>query len=93
MIARATLIVACTGLFVLQALAQTEISALFRQLESRKTTDSAAAELLQLGRSDPKARRYLAIHLPPLIAGDHRPQTDHEFAVSGLPLWTPCIFP
>ncbi|MGO9591681.1 MAG: HEAT repeat domain-containing protein [Candidatus Acidiferrales bacterium] len=73
------LIAACIGLFVLQVLAQTQISALFRQLESRKTTDSAAAQLLQLGRSDPKARHYLAIHLPPLIAGDHRPETDNEF--------------
>jgi HEAT repeat protein len=76
---RATLVAACIGLFVLPALAQTEISALFRQLESRKTTDSARAQLLQLGRSDPKARRYLAIHLPPLIAGDPRSQTDNEF--------------
>jgi hypothetical protein len=73
------LIAASVGLFALPLSVQTPVSALLRQLESARTTDSAEAQLLQLGRSDPKARRYLAIHLPPLIAGDHRPQTDNEF--------------
>jgi len=61
---------ASIGLLFRPALAQTKVSDLLRQLESRKTTDSAKAQLLQLGRSDSKARRYLATHLPSLIAAD-----------------------
>lgn len=68
------------GFFVLPVLPQTKVSDLFRQLESRRTTDSARTQLLQLGRSDPKARQYLAIHLPPLIAADPRnSDPGHEF--------------
>jgi hypothetical protein len=69
------LMAASIGLSVLPLFAQTQVSALLRQLESRKTTDSAKAQLLQLGRSDPKARQYLAIHLPLLIAA--RPESPH----------------
>ena len=68
------------GLFVPPLSAQTQVSALLQQLESRRTTDSARTQLLQLGRSDPKARQYLAIHLPLLIAADPRnPDPSHEF--------------
>jgi hypothetical protein len=71
----AILIAASIGLSVMPLLAQTQVSVLLRQLESRKTTDSAKAQLLQLGHSDPKARQYLAIHLPLLIAA--RPERPH----------------
>ena len=67
------------GLIALPLVAQTQVSVLFRQLQSRKTTDSAVKQLLRLGRSDPKARSYLAIHLPRLIAEDYRPQPYSDF--------------
>ncbi len=45
----------------------TDVQTLFRQLESRETTDSAAEKLLKLGKSDPRARQYLAGQLPVMI--------------------------
>jgi len=44
-----------------------EVQTLFRQLESRETTDSAAEKLLKLCKADPKARQYLVEQLPAMI--------------------------
>lgn len=71
--------IASIGLFALSLVAQTQVWVLFRQLQSQATTDSARDQLLQLGRSDPKARSYLATHLPPEIARDYRPQPNSDF--------------
>jgi hypothetical protein len=40
---------------------------LVQKLQSDKTTDDARRQLLQLGKSDPDVRRYLAAQLPPMI--------------------------
>ena len=69
------LMAASLGLSVLPLPARTQVSALLRQLGSPRTTDSAKTQLLQLGGSDPEARRYLAIHLPLLIAA--QPRSSH----------------
>lgn len=42
-------------------------SELVQRLQSDETTDDARKQLLQLGRSDPDVRHYLAVQLPPLI--------------------------
>lgn len=42
-------------------------SALLKQLQSPQSSDGAKDALLKAGKSDPAVRRYLAIHLPPLI--------------------------
>ncbi len=42
-------------------------SELVQKLQSDKTTDDARKQLLQLAKSDPHVRQYLAIQLPPLI--------------------------
>ena len=44
-----------------------DVPRLLQQLESDETTDSAAEQLLKLGRSDPKARQDLVRHLPLMI--------------------------
>ena len=43
---------------------------LFRQLQDYRTSNHAADELLKLARSDPKARKYLADHLPALLQNE-----------------------
>jgi hypothetical protein len=42
-------------------------SELVQKLQSEKTTDQARRQLLQLGKSDPDLRQYLAVHLPTMI--------------------------
>lgn len=55
------------ALLVRGAPQSTEAQTLFRQLESKETTDPAAEKLSKLGQSDPKARQYLAGKLPAMI--------------------------
>src|SRR5262250_3619450 len=43
------------------------VAVTFRRLQSAAEVDKAAAQLLRQGRSDPKAREYIALHLPSLI--------------------------
>jgi len=43
---------------------------LLEKLKSEKTADQAGEQLLQLAKSDPAARRYLAQHLPSMIEKD-----------------------
>lgn len=45
------------------------VAAAFQRLQSQSPTDvhQAAVQLLKQGRSDPKAREYIALHLPSLI--------------------------
>jgi HEAT repeat protein len=46
------------------------VAALFQKLRSAQKTNAATEELEKLGKSDPKAREYLAIHLPAVIEKD-----------------------
>ncbi len=52
----------------MMAQAKAAVVDLFRRMQSSKTNDGAARQLLVLGHSDPEARRYLATHLPLVIA-------------------------
>jgi hypothetical protein len=56
------------GMSRVMAQARPDVADLFRRMQSSKTNDGAARQLLVLGYSDPKARRYLAAHLPLVIA-------------------------
>jgi HEAT repeat protein len=49
---------------------QPGLAALVQNLESPQTTNDAAEQLMKLGKSDPKVREYLAIHLPQMIEKD-----------------------
>ena len=55
--------------FVWAAAQQPEepVAAVFQRLQSPTDTHAAVEQLLDRGRSDPKAREYIALHLPPLI--------------------------
>jgi HEAT repeat protein len=44
-----------------------QVQTLLHQLQSAQKTDEAAEQLLKLGRSDSKAREYLALHLPAIV--------------------------
>jgi HEAT repeat protein len=74
------------GLFVLPLLAQTRVSVLLEQLQSRRTSDQAKTQLLELAHSDASARMYLATHLPPLIEADPRDPRPYRRAYA-RPQW------
>jgi hypothetical protein len=57
----------CFGAGDIMAQTHPSTSQLVKRLQSPKTTDDAGKQLLQLGNSGPDARRYLAVHLPPMI--------------------------
>ncbi len=73
-------VVSCSvwpGVHYVVAQERRTVSELFQELQSRQTSGQAAAQLLELGNTDARARQYLAHHLPLLIeAGprDPRPQ-------------------
>ncbi|MDR3722722.1 MAG: hypothetical protein P4L00_14080, partial [Candidatus Acidoferrales bacterium] len=55
----------------------------FRELQSKQTTDKAFHELLVLASADPRARYFLAVHLPAMIEADPRdPRPDRRTLVS-----------
>lgn len=51
-----------------------QLQRLFEGLQSTQTTDKSAEQLLNLGKSDLKVRKYLAIHLPPMIQAGPKDQ-------------------
>jgi hypothetical protein len=57
----------CFGASNIMAQTHPSTSELVKRLQSPKNTDDARKQLLQLGNSDPDVRRYLAVHLPPMI--------------------------
>ncbi len=67
LVAVATLSGLCLGNHVAATQTQSSVAELFRRMQTSKTDDEAARKLLQLGSSDPAARRYLASHLPPAV--------------------------
>jgi len=68
------------------ALGQTRVSVLLQQLQSRRTSDQAKTQLLELAHSDPSAKMYLATHLPPLIEADPRDPRPYRGA-DARPQW------
>lgn len=76
---RATAIFACfTGLAtsVLGAQETPKASILFREFQSPQKTGQATEQLLKLGKSDTKVKKYLAVRLPPVI--EKSPQDNPE---------------
>lgn len=66
----AATVLSCSILMMdLVSLAQVsnQVQTLLQQLQSTQDSDEAAKKLLKLGGSDPKAREYLAAHLPTII--------------------------
>jgi hypothetical protein len=57
----------CFGAGNIIAQTHPSTSELVKRFQSPKTTDDARRQLLQVGNSDPDDRRYLAVHLPPMI--------------------------
>jgi hypothetical protein len=57
----------CFGAGNIIAQTHPSTSELVKRFQSPKTTDDARRQLLQLGKSDPDVRRYLAAQLPPMI--------------------------
>ena len=67
---RVLVVLACSvslGPRCTSAQSNSPLSELTQRLESEQTTDAARDELLKRGKSDPEARRYLAVRVPPLI--------------------------
>ncbi len=86
LVALATLSSLCqVGGHVAAAQVQPSVPELFRRMQTSKTDDEAARKLLELGDSDPAARRYLVDHLPPEIAkGPNQvPQWRDEVRLAG----------
>jgi len=58
-----------------QAQSKPTVGELFEKLESEKTTDEAAVQLRRLAKSDPAARQYLVVRLPPMIEQGPKPHS------------------
>lgn len=55
------------GIRSISAQGHQSVSDLFRELQSSQTTDQAAKQLRELGKSDTVTRQYLADKLPAMI--------------------------
>jgi hypothetical protein len=55
---------------------QSDVRQIFQQLQAEKTSEKAEIQLIILGRDDPRARHFLALHLPAIIATDPRGTPD-----------------
>ena len=58
---------------------QPNVQQIFRQLQSEETSGNAEILLMKLGRDDPRARQFLALHLPAMIATDPRATTPEAY--------------
>ncbi len=63
---------------------QPNVQQLFRQLESDETSRTAEIRLTKLATDDPRARHFLALQLPAMIATD--PRGTHEYYEKHLTL-------